>query len=108
MALLGTKHVDFKYENNSTPGVLTEEIQYIHTYNTYTHTYIASYITCLASYSLKSFRDLGIYSIGGNFQRNKFLRTSLLYNSYYSLVKYNCEQSSYGVMEGNCILMVNK
>ena len=52
---LGTKDLDFKHENNSTPGVLIEEIWYVHityvyihmyvyahTY-TYTHTYIYTY-----------------------------------------------------------------
>ena len=27
---LGTKHLDFRHENISTPGVLIEEIRYLH------------------------------------------------------------------------------
>ena len=33
---LGTKHLDFRHENNSTPGVLIEEIRYVHTQIQYT------------------------------------------------------------------------
>ena len=30
---LGTKHLDFRRENNSTPGVLIKKILYIHTHS---------------------------------------------------------------------------
>ena len=42
---LGTKHLDFRHENNSTPGVLIEDIQYVHM-----HTHMVHIRMCMYTY----------------------------------------------------------
>ena len=43
---LGTKHLDFRYENNNTSGVLIKKILYILTqYGIYAHLMLCVYVT---------------------------------------------------------------
>ena len=57
---LGTKHLDFRHENKSTPGLLIEEIQYL---------YVLIYLTsCLIIQNqYKCFEDYVIVSMSTNY-----------------------------------------